>query len=63
MQTTLCDLSKFCKLGGGQFLSVNIRIGKYLLDLQNFVRIMQASLTTQHVAYLYTTCTVEVGSK
>ena len=36
VQASLCDLSKFCKQGGDQILFVNIRISKYLFDLQNF---------------------------
>ena len=33
VQASLCDFSKFCKLGGGYILFVNIRIGK-LFNLQ-----------------------------
>ena len=37
MQTSLSDLSKFCKQSGDQILFVNIRITKYLFDLSKIL--------------------------
>ena len=36
VQASLSDLSKFCKQSGDQILFANIKITKYLFDLQNF---------------------------
>ena len=62
VQASLSDLSKFCKLGGDQILFVNIRKVSTYSIYQNFVGIMQASLTALLVVYLSIMCTVKVRS-